>query len=89
MHPLQIGGVEQMAKVIVRQDLMDPKQGLRVVLAQSLLQAALVFQKRRTLHEKYREGAQPRVHQCVSGVLPLARITKLLEGPTDLLRHAI
>ena len=44
---------------------MDPKQRLGVVFAQPLVQAALVFQKRRTLHEEHREGAQPRVHHGV------------------------
>ena len=63
---------------------MDPKQRLGVVFAQPLVQAALVFQKRRTLHEEHREGAQPRVHQCVARVLTLARIGKLLKGAADL-----
>ncbi|MDG4596712.1 MAG: hypothetical protein P9F75_13675 [Candidatus Contendobacter sp.] len=78
-----------MADLIVRRDLMDLKQRLGVVLAQSLVQAALVFQKQRTLHEKHREGAQPGVHQRVARVLPPARIGKLLEGPADLFRHVV
>ncbi len=44
----QISVVEQVADLIVRRDLMDPNQRLGVVLAQPLVQAALVFQKRRS-----------------------------------------
>ena len=41
----RFGGVQQVANLIVRRDLMDPKQGLSVVFTQPLVQAALVFQK--------------------------------------------
>ena len=74
---------------IVRWDWMDPKEGLGIAFPASLLQAALVFQKGRTLHEEPREGAQPRVHQRVAGVLPLARVSKLLKGTADLFRDVV
>ena len=63
---------------------MDPKQRLGIVSPQRLFQAALVFQEGRTLHEEHGEGAQPRVHQRVTRVLPRARVGKLLEGPAEL-----
>ena len=76
------GGVEQGAYLVVRRDFMDTKQRPGIVFPVRLLQGALVFQKRGTLHEEHRKGAQPRVDQSVAFVLALPGIDKRLESAT-------
>lgn len=67
---------------------MYPKQDLDVVFTQPLVQAALVFPKRRAPHKEHREGAQPRTHPRIADVLPLAGIGKMRKGVSDPFRNA-
>jgi hypothetical protein len=48
--------VEELANLIVARDRLDAKEGLRVIVSLTLVELALVLQKRRRLHEKDAKG---------------------------------
>lgn len=63
---------------------MNPKEGLGMTLPLGLLQGPLVVQKGRALHEKHREGAQPRIDQGVARVLSPMGVGELRKGVAEL-----
>ena len=48
--------IEERADLIVARDRLDAKEGLGVIVSLTLVELALVLQKRRRLHEKDAKG---------------------------------
>jgi hypothetical protein len=48
--------IEELADVIVARDRLDAEEGLSVIVSLTLVELALVLQKRRRLHEKDAKG---------------------------------
>ena len=58
---------------------------MRVILPPDLLKSGLVLQEPGALHEKNREGAEPRIDQPGPGVLARALVDEALESSAQLL----
>jgi hypothetical protein len=60
--------IEERADVIVARDRLDAEECLRVIMALTMVELALVLQKRRRLHEKDAKGTSGSVLYGVTGI---------------------
>jgi len=60
--------IEERADLIVARDRLDAEERLRVILSLTVVELALVLQKRRRLHEKDAQGTSGSVLYCVTGI---------------------
>src|SRR6266446_8880289 len=60
--------IEERADVIVAGDRLDAEECLRVIMSLTVVELALVLQKRRRLHEKDAQGTSGSVLYCVTGI---------------------
>jgi hypothetical protein len=60
--------IEERSDLIVARDRLDAEEGLSVIVSLTLVELALVLQKRRRLREKEAEGAQGSVLYRVAGI---------------------
>jgi hypothetical protein len=60
--------IEERADVMVARDRLDAKEGLSVIVSLTLVDLALVRQKRRRLHEKDAKGPSGSVLYRVTGI---------------------
>jgi hypothetical protein len=71
------GRIEHIADVIVSGDFVDLEQALAVRLATPRFQQALVGEKRRALHEKYRKRSQADIAHAIADIVARALVGKL------------
>jgi hypothetical protein len=60
--------IEERADLIVARDWLDAEERLRVIMSLTVVELALVLQKRRRLHEKDAKGTSGSVLYCVTGI---------------------
>jgi len=61
-------GIEERADVMVARDRLDAEEGLSVIASLTLVELALVLQKRRRLREKDAKGTSGSVLYRVTGI---------------------
>ena len=83
-HALRRDVVQQIPDVVIRGDLLQTKQGLRITDALGFGHHRLMGKKGRTLCEKHGKCRQRNVFHAVTGILTRSLIRELLNPMTEL-----
>ena len=82
---LAVAAVQSVADVIVSRDAIDAERRLTGVAVVGFMEALLMVQERRWLHEEHRKGSHADVVEAVTGIAAVARIRHLSEALAQLL----